>query len=577
MRRTAGGLAALATALVLLAPGTSQAANPLRLTKPVNVTKDDISPGRTYSAPFLLPDPANPKVILGGYAEMRNKTCGLIRSTDGGTSWKVLDSSPQLKSYPYCLENNSNIFQAHLAWGGNHTLYLASAGWDNQDSRSRVSVVLARSTDLGDSWTPTIVHDVRPTTGDTQESDRPITGLVVDAKSGSDDTIYVAYRRGYPNKSAPNAAYTQPTVAVSGDGGRTFGAPVSAMDAVFDDPSIRTGSVQGTTTLPGVTTTIAPAGSLAATPTQVANFGASGNGQGFTIDSKGTLYLAWMSGTVNVTPNPPSALILSKSTDHGKTWSASVVRPPSYENRQNPRMVWSPRGGSEGTLHLVYEGSDRPEVAAYAEVKYMRSTDGGRTWTPPQRLADDDPATLAGKFLPNVVVAPNGRVDVAWWDTRDDPGIRANDVYYTYSTDDGKTWARNVRVTDQSIDRRFGVWGNNFDQNSPPSLAATNQLSLFAWDDTRLSRGIGGPLLANNPIPDQGIGSGVQDIFFAVAQHAAVGGGASRAAKLTLAGAIGLLAVGLILVLVALASRRYRGVEASPAESVGGTMPDRVP
>ncbi|MFN2638213.1 MAG: hypothetical protein ABR585_14445, partial [Gemmatimonadaceae bacterium] len=114
------------------------------------------------------------------------------------------------------------------------------------------------------------------------------------------------------------------------------------------------------------------------------------------------------------------------------------------------------------------------------------------------------------------------------------------------------------------------VWGNNFDQNSPPSLASTNQYALFAWDDTRLSRGEGGPLLADNPIPTQGIGGGVQDIFVADAQFAAVGGGTSKTAKLVLAGVVGLFVVGLILLLVGLGGRRRRGADSPPAESVTG-------
>src|SRR5439155_8107801 len=169
-------------------------------------------------------------------------------------------------------------------------------------------------------------------------------------------------------------------------------------------------------------------------------------------------------------------------------------------NRQNARLAWSPKGGSNGTLHLVWEGSKTPEVGSYADTTYAQSTDGGKTWSAPKRLADSDPAQLQGNYLPNVVIAPNGRVDVVWWDTRDDPGLRSNDVYYTYSTDNGATFSKNIRVTDQSVDRRFGVWGQNFDQNSPPSLASENAYAVFAWDDTRLSRGEDGLINPADPV-----------------------------------------------------------------------------
>ena len=134
----------------------------------------------------------------------------------------------------------------------------------------------------------------------------------------------------------------------------------------------------------------------------------------------------------------------------------------------------------------MWEWRHPADLTGFADVGYIRSTDGGQGWSEPRSIADDAAKNMNGKFLPELSVAPNGRLDAAWWDTRDDPGIRANDVYYAYSEDDGVTWSKNIRVTDQTIDRRYGVYGNNFDQNSPPALASTNQFAIFGWDDTRL-------------------------------------------------------------------------------------------
>ena len=167
-------------------------------------------------------------------------------------------------------------------------------------------------------------------------------------------------------------------------------------------------------------------------------------------------------------------------------------------------------------------------------------------------------------------VAPNGRLDAAWWDTRDDPGIRSNDVYYAYSDDDGETWSKNYRVSDQTIDRRFGVWGNNFDQNSPPALASTNEFALLGWDDTRFSRGQDGQVAVESPIGTVGIGGGVQDIFVSAVQFEAIGGGTSDTAKIVLAGVVGLLVVGLILVVVGQLGRKGSG-PAAPTEAEGRT------
>ena len=538
---------------VLLGAGAAGAADPPTLTTPVQVTKGDLDPQRTYSGPSLLVHPDDPEVIVAGSLEFRAKQCSLMRSTDGGDSWRILDNPPALASYPYCLHNNSNAFQAPLAWGRDSTLYMLTVGWDTQDTRSKVSIVLHRSTDLGDSWTSHMVRDARATEqGGVNENNRPVTDIVVDRNTGSEDIVYATYRRGYSGTPSGSGRPSMAMVAVSTDGGRNFAEPEPLVGDFFEQAGSRGSAIQATTTVPETTPTTAPApDSLAARPDQAANFGSSN--PSITIDDDGTVYAAWKSATSNVSPSPPPGIFLSRSTDRGATWTVSQVRPFDYGNGSTfviPQVRWSPEGGRGGTLHLVSDGSDRPEVAAYSNIYYMRSTDGGQTWTDRVALPDDDPNLLKGKYIPNLSVAPNGRLDVAWWDTRDDPGIRANDVYYTYSTDNGGTWAPNIRVTDQTIDRRYGVWGNNFDQNSPPGIASINAYAIVGWDDTRFSRGEDGNVEIADPITGGvGVGGGIQDVFVSSVQFAPVGGGTSAAAKVALAGVVGLLAVGVILLI----------------------------
>lgn len=563
-------LAALAAAAALLAPGAALAVNPGRPTQPVNATKDDFDPQRTYSAPALAVSPDNPNVVVGGYLEFRTKRCSLMRSTDAGATWKFLDASPTLPSYPFCLANNSNVFQAPIAFGRNNTLYMAMAAWDTQDTRNQVSVQLARSTDLGDSWTPVLVRDARATKDPTQESNRPITDVAVDT-SGSTDVVYVTYRRAIVNQPTGSSAPSQPMVAVSTDGGKTFSEPVSVVAETFQAAPARGQAIGAATTVPNTTTTTAKPDTLAAKPDQPANFG--GSNPSVTVDAKGNAYVAWKSATANITPTPPPGIFVSKSTDKGKTWQVQQVRPFDYANGSPfviPDLEWTPKGGAQGTLHMAYEGTDRPEVASYSTIYHLSSTDGGATWTEPKAVPKDDPKLMNGKFLPNLEVAPNGRLDLTWWDTRDDPGIRANDVYYSYSTDNGKTWSADIRVSDQTIDRRFGVWGNNFDQNSTPSLASTNAFALFAWDDTRFSRS-DGEVKFNNPTDTEGIGAGVQDIFVSAVQFETLASGTSRVAKIILAGVIGLLAVGLVLLVAAFVTKGRTAPAADPAASARKT------
>ena len=44
-------------------------------------------------------------------------------------------------------------------------------------------------------------------------------------------------------------------------------------------------------------------------------------------------------------------------------------------------------------------------------------------------------------------VAPNGRIDIIWLDTRDDPGTYLSSLYYSFSEDNGQTWSQNERLS----------------------------------------------------------------------------------------------------------------------------------
>jgi hypothetical protein len=567
MKRSSVARAAVAAAAcALLAQGVAFGAEePIGLTAPVHASAASVDPGRLLSSPALAVDPKNPMRVVAGYADLRTRRCGLMRSLDGGGSWTMLDSSPALASYPFCAQGQGGVIQAPVHFGRNGTLYMALGGWDDQDgTRNAGAILVARSNNLGDSWETTMVHNARGKTDNAAENPRPVHSFAVDRFSGSDDTLYVTFNIARPNPSAPNANPPMPVVSVSNDGGRTFGAPVNLADKQFDDPAIRRQAFAAvTTTVPApnattTTVTTPPANSKAAQPDQSANFGGSGARASVQtgVDGKGTAYVLWMSGTANVTPSPPSARYLSTSTDGGKNWTTTQVMPFDYENA-SPRMAVS----KDGVIHIVYGRNPTPEINGYGEIYHQASTDGGKTWTDAKAITDDDPKALLGQYFPNVSVAPNGRVDAVWWDVRDDPGIRSNDVYYAYSNDNGKTWSKNQRITDRSVDRRLGVWGANYDINSPPAVTSTDAYALFGWDDTRNTTEFFGPNATSS------FGDGLQDIYTAAVQFKVVGGGTSNAAKVALATVGGLILVGLILLAVAVSSKRR--TPSAPRTTVG--------
>jgi hypothetical protein len=507
-----------ALAVLLAGQAAAFAADPPRMTSSGHVSIDDQSPSRTYLAPFLAVDPENPRQIVASAVDARARTCHTFRSADGGTSWKRLEASPSPATFPYCFYIAWMAAETPLAWGRDHSLYYALAGWGDEDGGQRFNktVLLGKSTDVGDTWETSIVRNARVLTEQAVEGNI-VSSLAVDTKSGDQDIVYVGWATRYPNRSgAPSTV----NVAASLDGGKTFGDPVDVSS--FYKKTVK---------------------DAAGKEYPVHNFFGANQ---LAVGANGTVYSLYPGGTLGgFATAAPTPILLGRSTDQGKTWEVFEASPPGIYPEGVQMLKWSPEGGAEGTLHAVYENKpDQPAGRADRDIYHVRSTDGGRTWSTPIKLNDDaDPSSLFLQVTPNLDVAPDGRVTAAWWDFRDDKGAFTNDVYATWSLDNGVTWAPNTKVTDTPINRRLGVWSNGSDMRGPPAIASTEEYTVFGWDDTRNG---------TEATP-------LQDIYARSVQFKALGGGSNDTAR-TLAAVMGGLAIaGVLLLAVALAARRRLG------------------
>lgn len=104
---------------------------------------------------------------------------------------------------------------------------------------------------------------------------------------------------------------------------------------------------------------------------------------------------------------------------------------------------------SEGSRrgHVYVLGSVNPNSDDPLEVMMSRSTDGGLTWSKPIRVNDDPEGLNAWQWFAVLSVAPNGRLDAVWNDTRADPLANHSELYYAQSTDGGESWSANVPVS----------------------------------------------------------------------------------------------------------------------------------
>jgi hypothetical protein len=116
------------------------------------------------------------------------------------------------------------------------------------------------------------------------------------------------------------------------------------------------------------------------------------------------------------------------------------------------------------------------------DVMFAKSTNGGQTWSSPQRL-NTDLGTNKYQWFATMSVAPNGRIDVVWLDNRDAPsGSYLSSLYYCYSTDEGENWSANERLS-ESFDPHVG-WPNQQKMGDYFDMVSDEEGAHLAWANT---------------------------------------------------------------------------------------------
>jgi hypothetical protein len=82
-----------------------------------------------------------------------------------------------------------------------------------------------------------------------------------------------------------------------------------------------------------------------------------------------------------------------------------------------------------------------------SDVMFVRSTNGGTTFSAPVRINDDAVNHAKWHWFGTLSVAPGGRIDAVWYDMRNSPNNVTSQLFYSYSTDGGGSWSANVAVS----------------------------------------------------------------------------------------------------------------------------------
>jgi hypothetical protein len=103
-------------------------------------------------------------------------------------------------------------------------------------------------------------------------------------------------------------------------------------------------------------------------------------------------------------------------------------------------------GATNNNIYML--ASVVPSGRSTTDVMFVRSTDGGLTFSAPHKVNDDPVNPSKWHWFGTFSVAPNGRLDAVWYDTRNAANNTDSQLFYSWSTDAGVTWAPNAAVSD---------------------------------------------------------------------------------------------------------------------------------
>ena len=171
-------------------------------------------------------------------------------------------------------------------------------------------------------------------------------------------------------------------------------------------------------------------------------------------DEKDVVYAVGNASGGGTSPTDPvghNGHILYKSKDGGQTFTAGVLDDKLGDGLGDLRV-----DKSDGTLYEAHYDSDGPDDKDNAGVLSIAAFRQARQ----DKLTDPDMGTVATgvsmlSHWPAFDIDPDGNLYITWDESGQGTSGRKAGVYYSYSTDRGKTWAAPLRV---DTDEKTDIW-----------------------------------------------------------------------------------------------------------------------
>lgn len=432
------GVGALSLARVAAAPPQPE---PQAGNAPINAEAGDSGEFVSHNSPVVAQDPTDAaNVVVANRKDNPDFGCALHVSSDGARSFTE-------SAIPVPEPTQSKCYAPDAAFGPEGELYVLFVTLRGRGNRPH-AVWLSTSSDGGETLSePTRVWGELAFQADLAvHPDQP--GAVFLTWLDAEDTATLAFpETGYPIRFMR-----------SGDGGQTWSDPAT----VSDDARERV---------------VAPRA---------------------VVGGDGALHVAYLdlgddrldwSGAHEGRGGPPYSgeweLVAARSADGGATWqetSVGTLRPPKRIVVFLPELPTLAVDRDRGRLYAAYHA----RVAGDADVWLWRSDDGGVSWDEATRVNDTPSDDGTAQYLPQVDVAPTGRLDVVYYDRRADDDNVANEVSLASSNDGGATFSERVVLSDQPFDSRIGFGHVSMaDLGSRLGLLSTEDRALAVWPDTR--------------------------------------------------------------------------------------------
>jgi hypothetical protein len=346
--------------------------------------------GDAANEPSLCVDPTNPNRIAVGWRQFKSVTDGFRQAgwaytTNGGLNW----------TFPGVLDTNLFRSDPVLAADADGLFYYLGVLTNSLDV---YYCDLWRSSNGGQDWEPL---------GFALGGDKP--WMTVDTTSSSGrGNLYQTWSPFYNfTNNNPNMTFSRSTNA-----GQSWMNPIAMPRQIYFG-----------------TVDVGPDG-------EVYTFGA---------DSVSTNFVLNRSTSAHI----PGATPLFELTTAVKLGGSITLGTPEVNQDGLVGQGWVAVDRSTGpTRGYVYVlCSVTGATTDPADVMFARSTNGGQNFSAPIRINDDTPTTNSYHWFGTLAVAPNGRIDVCWNDTRNDTNNTFSELFYSFSLDGGLSWSPNHAVS----------------------------------------------------------------------------------------------------------------------------------